>query len=124
MTIDEKFPPPRPWTSDERIMKLGRMPHNYATTPQLRLRAIVEAGELLAQVGFRPYDHYDLWHTTTVPEGLVMRCREALTHFPAPIEIYDAVKGNYPIQEWLAIDEDVWAKWIDPAISHEPRGGR
>ncbi|CAN7715569.1 hypothetical protein LJR175_005964 [Variovorax sp. LjRoot175] len=120
MTLEEKFPPPRPWTSDERIMKLGHMPTNYSTTPALRLQAVIEAGELIAQIGFQPYAHYELFGGP-VPVNLQMAARWALTHFPPPGEILDAVKGEYPIGKWLAIDPLTMDRWLNPGVQWRER---
>ncbi|MBT2326290.1 hypothetical protein J7E62_28595 [Variovorax paradoxus] len=122
MAIEEKFPPPRPWTSDEKILKLGYMPENYRTTPGLRLKALLEAGELLLQVGQRSYAHYELFHGP-LPVDLQMRAREILTHFPPFGEILDAVKGEYPIGKWLAIDPSVgnMGQWLNPGVQYRER---
>jgi hypothetical protein len=94
----------------------------YNTTPSLRLKALLEAGELLRLIGEQSYVHWEVLHGL-VSIDVQMRARELLTHFPHPGEVLDAVRGEYPINKWLAIDpsmEDM-GRWLNPGVQYRER---
>ncbi|SEA74383.1 hypothetical protein [Variovorax sp. YR216] len=113
MTAIPQDPPTLLTDEDRQKIRALALQYPRRTTPEDRYRALLEAGELLAAIGFRPYDHHALFGTR-LPEHLQQLARSALANFPQPGELLSLFEQNLPLEAWLRLPPDVLEKFRQP----------
>lgn len=107
MTATPQHPPRLHLTDEDRKnIRLCERHQHRPVTPEERYRSLIDAGELLAAIGFRPYDHYELFGGR-LSDHVQQLARAALTHFPTPIELLALLERRTPLEEWLGLPPDV-----------------
>lgn len=95
---------------DRKNIRICERHHHRRVTPEERYRSLLEAGELLAAIGFRPYDHYELFGER-LSDHVQQLARAALIHFPTRIELLALFERRTPLEEWLGLPPDVLEKF-------------
>ena len=115
MTVNPQGQPPPSFTDEDRQkIRAWVLQNPRRATPEDRCRALLEAGELLAAIGFRPYDHYALFGVARLPDHLQQLARLALTNFPQPWELLSLFEQGLPLEAWLRLPPDVLEKLRRP----------
>ncbi|SCK11224.1 hypothetical protein VAR608DRAFT_0555 [Variovorax sp. HW608] len=122
--MSETTPDPPFFLEEERQQLREWVRLNGRTVaPEDRYRALLEAGELLAAIGFRPYDHYELFGTR-LSDHFQQLARSALANFPQPGDLLSMIESGEsyaPLDSWLRLPPEVLQRYRESLREGDPR---